>query len=315
MRHSLVVTLLAFAIPCAAQGKQITLEELLSAPFADALVAAPAGGAVAWTFDDAGSRNVWVARPPDYKARKLTSYTGDDGQELSELTFTPDGNAIAYVRGGNANGKGEVPNPALDVEGVTQAVWLVQLSGGAPRRVGEGRGLAISSTGERVAFVKGGEIWEASLRDTMPASQLMHTRGRAGELRWSPKGERLAFVSERGDHNFVGVYDGASKTLRYLSPSVDWDSSPVWSPDGARVAFIARPPHCGAHRSGQFARRSRGRSSSRMPRPARGTRCGKRSRARAAHSAMSLRSRSSCGRRAIGSCFRGSAMAGRISTR
>jgi dipeptidyl aminopeptidase/acylaminoacyl peptidase len=256
MRHSLVVTLLAVAVPCAAQGKQFTLEELLSPPFPDELVAAPAGGSVAWTFDEAGSRNVWVARPPDYKAHKVTSYAGDDGQELTELAFTPDGNAIAYVRGGNANGHGEIPNPALDVAGETQAVWLVPVSGGAPRRVGDGRSLAISASGERIAFEKSGEIWGASLRDTMPATQLMHTRGRAGELRWSPKGDKLAFVSERGDHNFIGIYDAAAKTLRYLSPSVDWDSSPEWSPDGSRVAFIRTPttsrrPSFGANRTEQ----------------------------------------------------------------
>jgi dipeptidyl aminopeptidase/acylaminoacyl peptidase len=241
MRHSLVVALLAAALPCAAQGKQITLEELLSAPFPDALVAAPSGGAVAWTFDEGGSRNVWVARPPDYKALKVTSYRGDDGQEITELAFTPDGGAIAYVRGGSANGHGEIPNPALDVAGVTQAVWVVPVSGGAPRRIGEGHAPAVSSAGDRIAFVKGGEVWGASLRDTMPATQLIHTRGRAGELRWSPKGDKLAFVSAREDHNFIGVYDAGAKTLQYLSPSVDWDSSPVWSPDGARVAFIRTP--------------------------------------------------------------------------
>ena len=241
MRQSLAVALLAVALPCAAQGKQITLEGLLSAPFPDGLVASPTGGAVAWTFDEAGSRNVWVARPPDYKAKKVTSYSGDDGQEITELAFTPDGGAIAFVRGGGANGKGEIPNPALDVEGATQAVWLARLTGGAPRRIGDGHSLAISAAGDRIAFVKDGEIWSASLRDMKPAAQFMHTRGRASELRWSPKGEKLAFVSERGDHNFIGVYDATAKTLRYLSPSVDWDSSPVWSPDGARVAFIRTP--------------------------------------------------------------------------
>jgi len=241
MRQSLVVALLAVALPCAAQGKQITLEALLGAPFPDGLVASPAGGAVAWTFDEAGSRNVWVARPPDYKARKVTSYRGDNGQEIAELAFTPDGNAIAYVRGGSANGHGEVPNPALDIAGETQAVWVVQLQGGEPRRVGDGHAPAISASGDHIAFEKGGQIWGASLRDTMPATQLMHTRGRAGELRWSPKGDKLAFVSARDDHNFIGVYDALAKTLQYLSPSVDWDSSPVWSPDGARVAFIRTP--------------------------------------------------------------------------
>ena len=241
MRQSFAVVLLAVALPCAAQGKQITLESLLSAPFPDGLVASPSGGTVAWTFDEDGSRNVWIARPPAYKASKLTSYRGDDGQEITDLTFTPDGDAIAYVRGGNANARGEIPNPALDVEGETQAVWLVQLAGGSPRRIGDGHSPAIPSTGDRIVFEKAGQIWEASLRDTMPATQLMHTRGRAGELRWSPKGDKLAFVSAREDHNFIGVYDVATRTLEYLSPSVDWDSSPVWSPDGARVAFIRTP--------------------------------------------------------------------------
>ena len=130
----------------------------------------------------------------------------------------------------------------------------MRLSGGAPRRIGDGHALAISAGGDRIAFVKDGEIWSASLRDTKPAAQLMHTRGRASELRWSPKGEKLAFVSNRGDHNFIGVYDATAKTLRYLSPSVDWDSSPVWSPDGARVAFIRMPtssrkPEFGANRT------------------------------------------------------------------
>ena len=254
MRHSLVVALLAIALPCAAQGKQLSLEELLSVPFPDGLIAAPAGGAIAWTFDESGSRNVWVARPPDYKARKLTSYTGDNGQEISELTFTPDGNAIAYVRGQGANGHGDIPNPALNVEGETQAVWVVSLSGGAPRKIGEGHSPAISSSGERIAYVKGGEIWGASLGDTLPSAQLMHTRGRAGELRWSPKGNKLAFSSDRGDHSFIGVYDASAKTLEYLSPSVDQDGSPIWSPDGARVAFIrvvttSRRPSFGANRA------------------------------------------------------------------
>jgi len=254
MRYSLAVALLAAALPCAAQGKQLSLEELLSVPFPDGLVASPAGGAIAWTFDESGSRNVWVARPPDYKAQKLTSHTGDNGQEISELTFTPDGSAIAYVRGQGANGHGDIPNPALNVEGATQAVFVVSLSGGAARKIGEGHSPAISSSGDRIAYVKGGEIWGASLKDTLASVQLMHTRGRAGELRWSPKGDKLAFTSDRGDHNFIGVYDASAKTLVYLSPSVDEDGSPIWSPDGTRVAFIrvvttSRRPSFGANRA------------------------------------------------------------------
>lgn len=168
MRHSIAVALLVAALPCAAQGKQLSLEELLSVPFPDGLVASPAGGTIAWTFDESGSRNVWVARPPDYKAHKITSYSGDNGQEISDLVFTPDGNSIAYVRGQRANGHGDIPNPALNVEGETQAVWLVSLSGGAPRRIGDGHSPAISASGDRLAYVKGGQVWGASPRTRCP---------------------------------------------------------------------------------------------------------------------------------------------------
>ena len=254
MRHSIAVALLVAALPCAAQGKQLSLEELLSVPFPDGLVASPAGGTIAWTFDESGSRNVWVARPPDYKAHKITLYSGDNGQEISDLVFTPDGNSIAYVRGQRANGHGDIPNPALNVEGETQAVWLVSLSGGAPRRIGDGHSPAISASGDRLAYVKGGQVWGASLKDTMPSVQLMHTRGSAAELRWSPKGDKLAFSSDRGDHAFIGVYDASAKTLEYLSPLVDVDGSPIWSPDETRVAFIrivttSRRPSFGANRT------------------------------------------------------------------
>src|SRR2546425_9848862 len=104
--------ILAQALP--AQQRRFTLEQVISAPFPTELVAAPAGGAIGWVFDQNGARNVWTAAPPDYKAGALTSYSADDGQEITELAWTPDARAVVYVRGGDANGKGEYPNPTLD---------------------------------------------------------------------------------------------------------------------------------------------------------------------------------------------------------
>ena len=55
---------------------------------------------------------------------------------------------------------------------------------------------------------------------------------------WSPDGSRLAFVSVRGDHSFIGIYEPAAGRIRFLAPSVDRDIEPRWSPEGRRIACI-----------------------------------------------------------------------------
>ena len=87
----------------APEPASFTIEQVLSAPFPADLIASPAGAKLAWTFNAAGARNIWVAEPPDYKARKITNYSADDGQEILQLDWTPDARAIIYVRGENAN--------------------------------------------------------------------------------------------------------------------------------------------------------------------------------------------------------------------
>jgi len=247
LRPFALILFFALAIPARAQSQQpgFTLEQALSAPFPEELVAARTGGAIAWVFNDRGARNIWIAAPPDYQAKAVTTYTGDDGQEIGSLRWTPDAHAIVYVRGGGANGRGEVPNPHSLAEGVEQAIWIVPVAGGAPRRLAEGQGPAVAPKGDRLAFLRRGQVWSVSITDSAAPQQLIHARGRAGSLRWSPDGARLAFTSRRDDHAFIGVYDVAAKTVRFLDPSVDTDEEPVWSPDDARLAFIREPAATG----------------------------------------------------------------------
>ena len=236
-RVALIVMLLVVA-PAAAQ--QVTLEGLLSAPFPSVIVAAPTGGHVAWVQNARGSRNVWVASAPDFKARQLTAYTGDDGQDIATLTWSRDGKTVVYVRGGGPNRQNEIPNPAWSPEAAEQAIWAVDVAGGAARKLATGSAPEVSPSGQ-VVYVSRGQVWSTTVAGSEKPAQLFTIRGQARNLRWSPDGKQLAFVSARGDHNFVGVFDVGGKALRYLDPSVDQDGNAVWSPDGTRLAFTRVP--------------------------------------------------------------------------
>jgi dipeptidyl aminopeptidase/acylaminoacyl peptidase len=234
------------AVPVAAQ--EVTLEGLLSAPFPSVIVAAPTGGHVAWVQNARGSRNVWVASAPDFTARQLTSYTGDDGQDIATLAWSPDGKTVVYVRGGGPNRQNEIPNPALTPEAAEQAIWAVDVSGpggtesrgAAPRKLATGSAPAVSPSGQ-VVFISRGQVWSTDVAATQKPAQLFTIRGQARNLRWSPDGQQLAFVSARGDHNFIGVFDLGGTAIRYLDPSVDQDGNPAWSPDGTRIVFTRVP--------------------------------------------------------------------------
>jgi dipeptidyl aminopeptidase/acylaminoacyl peptidase len=231
---------LAFFFACslsAGAARRFTLEQVMSAPFPSDITAAPKGGAAAWVLNQHGARNLWAAEAPDYKGRQLTHYRQDDGQEIAQVTWTPDGRSIIFVRGGDFEMLRDDPNPASLPQGVEQDIWIVPLAGGAPRKIAQGSQPAVSPQGGRIVFLRKDEIWSVGLEDDAKPVQLIHAKGEAGELHWSPDGSKLAFVSTRSDHSFVAVYNLAAETLAYLDPSVDRDSNPVWSPDSKQIAF------------------------------------------------------------------------------
>jgi dipeptidyl aminopeptidase/acylaminoacyl peptidase len=238
-RRTLLVLVVVFMPQLAAAQKPFTLEQILSAPFAENLTAAKKVNRIAWTLDEEGKRNVWVAGGPDFKARRLTSYLTDDGQEIGQLSFSEDGNSLVYVRGGEKNPAGQYPNPTSNPAGVTQTVWVIAYAGGEPRKMDAGHSPKISARG-MLAYLRDGQIYLTALDGSDKPTQLV-VRGQNHSEQWSPDGSRLVFVSSRGDHSFIGIYDVASKNISFLAPSVDSDSDPTWSLDGKRIAFVRRP--------------------------------------------------------------------------
>ena len=233
--------------PVRAQAQAFTIEQALSAPFTEHVSTAPAGGKIAWVANIGGRRNIWVAEPngseAGYRSRQVTQYADDDGQELSTPQWTSDGATIVYVRGASEQGEGHpVPNPARFPMGAHQQIWAIGDNGGEPRLIADGHSPEIAPNGKSLVFLSKGQIWTASL-DTkgQKPEQLLQLRGAVGELRWSPDGTHLAFVSGRGDHSFVAVYTPANKSITYLDPSTDFDRGFVWSPDSREIAFLRIP--------------------------------------------------------------------------
>ncbi len=227
-----------------------TVDEILSLPTPDNLVASPSGSTFAWTFDERGVRNIYVAEGPDFAPRRLTAYTEDDGQELTQLSFSTDGARLVYVRGGDhgANRPADPPNPADMPVAPKVQIWSVPLAGGAARAIADGDQPAISPDGTRVAFVRDRRIWIAPIDGARAAEAAFFARGGSQSPAWSPDGRTLAFVSNRGDHSFIGLFT-PSQPIRFLAPSTSRDSEPVWSRDGRRIAFVRQPGAGGAPRS------------------------------------------------------------------
>ena len=226
-----------------AVGQEFTIEQALSAPFSSDLRAAPAKGRVAWIANIDGRRNLWTAEPDaggHYSARQLTKYTEDDGQELSAPQWTPDAETIIYVRGDSAQGEGHpVPNPAWFPQGAKQQIWAISAKGGEARLIAEGHSPLIAPDGKTLAFIAKGQIWTVRLNDAnAKPEQLLEMRGSTRDLKWSPDGAWLGFVSNRGDHSFVAAYNLAAKSVTYVDPSTDFDRDFVWSPDSKRIAFL-----------------------------------------------------------------------------
>jgi dipeptidyl aminopeptidase/acylaminoacyl peptidase len=237
-RLAVAVWTLLCAQGSAAQGN-LTIEQVLSAPFNSNLVASKRSNRIAWASNEQGKRNIWVADGPDFTARQLTSYQQDDGGELSGLKFSADGSTIVYVRGEGKDSAGNYANPTSSPEGAQQTVWAISWTGGQPVKIDAGSTPAVSAEGQ-VAYGRGGEIWVASLNSSEKPKQIV-VRGKNHPVDWSPDGSLLLFVTDREDHSFIGIYDRKAQTVKFLAPTVDSDKDPVWSLDGKHVAFVRQP--------------------------------------------------------------------------
>ena len=218
----------------------------MSSPFPSSLATARTGR-IAWVFDTKGVRNIWLADPPVFAARQLTNYANDDGNEISSVRLTPDGRKVLYVRGSEINSAGEVADPTSNDQIRKQEVWAADTErSDPPRLLGEMgcdregcEDLEVSPDGRWAVWAARRQLWIAPVNGGLPAKPLMgYIRGDNARPRWSPDSRRIAFVSDRGDHSFIGIIEVGRNHLLWMAPSVDRDLMPRWSFDGGQVVWI-----------------------------------------------------------------------------
>jgi dipeptidyl aminopeptidase/acylaminoacyl peptidase len=176
----------------------------------------------------------------------------------SAAVISPDGRRIAYV----------LTTVDEDADRYHRAVWLIDADGGAPRLLTEGSAPKWSPDGRQLAVLKANQLWLID-PDSEDERQLTDRELGAGAAAWAPDGTRIAFsaavdlprddgtahaasdpvVTRRLGYRSDGlgirgyrrphlfVVDVATGRLEQLTDG-DWSAhSPVWSPDGTRLAF------------------------------------------------------------------------------
>jgi dipeptidyl-peptidase-4 len=226
-----------------------TIEQIMSPASPLEVRSAKKADRIAWVTYEKGMRNVYTAAAPDFRPIRLTRFMNDDGIDLTGVQLSDDGSVAVFVRGSAPNRAGWVANPSHDPNGAERAIWAVRTTGGrAAWRVAAGTSPSLSPDGRYVLFVKDSQIYRALVSPVPGATPMdrgetpfIREWGQQANPRWSPDGSKIAFVSTRQNHSFIGVYENRTRTVHFIAPSVDFDASPTWSPDGKRIAFTRRP--------------------------------------------------------------------------
>ena len=232
-----------------AEPKPPAYQQFLSPASPQELVSARTVDRIAWVDYAEGKRNAYTASAPLFTPVRLTNFQKDDGIMMSEIRISDDGSTVIFLRGEAPNRAGWTPNPSADPNGPEHAIWAARTSGnGGAWRVVDAANPVLAPDGSAMLFIKDGQIFRARLTPTRPAGEVdrgekpfIKEWGTQSDPRWSPDGRKIAFVSTRNDHSFIVVYDVATRAVTYLSPSVDYDTTPMWLSDSRRLIFMRRP--------------------------------------------------------------------------
>jgi tricorn protease len=193
------------------------------------------GSSLFYVADRGGAENIWTrpasATGPD---RALTTFR--DGRLLWP-SITTDGKTVAFERNFGIWTLDTASGQAREVPIVRRGV----ASSPAPERTrltNQFSDLALSPDGKKIVFVARGDLFAASAHDGGDAQRMTSTPEIESQPVWAPDSRRVAYVSARQGGQQVYLYDFATSAESAISTGSATDISPIFSPDGASLAFF-----------------------------------------------------------------------------
>ncbi|WP_425639575.1 S9 family peptidase [Algoriphagus yeomjeoni] len=247
MKKTSLIILLVSLFSGLAFSQSFTMEQVGKFSFPSELTSSPTGEKIAWAMNEQGKRNIYFAEGPAFEPQKLTQFNKDDGQEISSLQFTPDGEWLVFVRGGDHGGGNA--SSTVNVQNLPKLpkveIKAINLASGMVEDIVQGDDFSLGAHAE-ILFLKNGQVWTANAHNMEEPKQLFEVKGNVNYAQYSPDGNKVVFVSNRGSHSLIGIYQNDSTAIQWISPSFHRDALPIWSPNGEQIAFIRRQGGQGA---------------------------------------------------------------------
>jgi Tol biopolymer transport system component len=210
-----------------------------------------------------GNENIWAVKSDGTGVTPLTKLTAFNANSFNPV-WSPDGSKMAFYSIRALDG-----SDALDTNSVFN-IWVMKSDGTGNTPLtkltavnADSVGSAWSPDGSKIAFqafraldgsdAAGAEnIWVVNADGTgaAPLTRLTVLTAQSIEPVWSPDGSKIAFASRRAldgsdaanTNNTFNIWvmksDGTGAIpLTKLTASGALSSSPVWSPDGSKIAF------------------------------------------------------------------------------